>query len=294
MSLAFPNLPEPDILDKSTYEAIFARKLADFKANFPEYANIQEGDPIYALLQGSAADELNIRQRVNNAYRQTVIIFASGANLDHLAYNIGLTRRIKTAAVFDDDGVLVTPEVKEDDRSLRQRYILAWHALAVGSVGWYKTQALESSVDVKDAYPKNTADGEVTITIQSEDTGGGVPDKALLTEVETYLNARNRRTLCDTLVIQAISLVSYTITASITVEPGLDSTTVLAQVQDAADQFALDNEVINRDIPLSRFYAVLSPVGVTGVTLTSPSADVTTTDEQVPHATSIKITLGEI
>ena len=290
MSLVFPNLPAPDILDASTYETIFDRKLADFMTNYPAYANVQEGDPIYALLQSSAADELNIRQRVNNAYRQTVIIFATGANLDHLAYNIGLTRRVKTEAVFDDDGILEEPEELEDDRSLKQRYILAWHALAVGSVGWYKTQALESTTDVKDAYPKNTADGEVTVSIQSEADGGGVPTSALLTEVRTYLNARDRRTLCDTLVVQGITLVDYTITAELTVETGLDSATVLAQVEDAAEQFTLDNEVINRDIPQSRFYAVLSPIGVTGVTLTAPTADVITTDEEVPHATSITIT----
>ena len=290
MSLVFPNLPEPDIIDQSTYEAILARKLADFMTNYPVYDNVQEGDPVYALLQSSAVDELNLRKRINNAYRQTIIIFATGANLDHLAFNIGLTRRIKSAAIFDEDGVLLEPEVLEDDRSLRQRYILAWHALAVGSVGWYKTQSLESSTGVKDAYPKNTADGEVTVSIQSEDTGGGVPSTALLTAVRAYLNARDRRTLCDTLVVQGITLVNYAITASITVETGLNLTTVLNQVQQAAEQFVLDNEVINRNIPQSRFYAVLSPIGVTGVTLTSPSADVTTTDEQVPHATSITIT----
>ena len=92
--------------------------------------------------------------------------------------------------------------------------------------------------------------------------------------------------------MQGITLVNYTITAEITVETGLDGDTVLAQVEGAAEQFALDNEVINRDIPLSRFYAVLSPVGVTGVTLTAPAADITTTDEQVPHATSITITVA--
>ena len=113
-----------------------------------------------------------------------------------------------------------------------------------------------------------------------------------MTEVRTYLNARDRRTLCDTLVVQGITLVDYTITAELTVETGLDSATVLAQVEDAAEQFTLDNEVINRDIPQSRFYAVLSPIGVTGVTLTAPTADVITTDEEVPHATSITITVA--
>ena len=290
MTLRFPTLPEPDILDPSSYEQIFDRKLADFSTNFPEYSNVEEGDPVYALIQASAFDELNIRKRVNDAYNQTLLPYASGANLDNLVSLVGLTRQIKEAATFDEDGIELTPEVLETDESLRLRAYLIWHSLSPGSFGHYKTHALNSSPEIRDAFPKNTADGEVTIYIQSEDSGGGVPSSALLTTVTNYMNEASRKTLCDSLVISAITLVNYTIVAEITVELELDRATVLAEVQAAADAFALDQEVIDQDIALSRFYAVLSPTGVSGVTLTQPTADITTTDSQVPHATAVTIT----
>ena len=62
-------------------------------------------------------------------------------------------------------------------------------------------------------------------------------------------------------------------------------------MQAIAEAFASDNEVIDRDIEISRLYVALSAVaGVAGVTLTKPTANVTTTDSQVPYATSVSIT----
>lgn len=290
MTLVFPTLPEPEILDASTYEQIFNRRLSNFRTNFPEYTNVLEGDPIFALIQDATLEELTIRKRVNNAYLQTLLSYATGNNLDNLVSIVGLTRQIKEEATFDEDGIELTPVVLETDASLRLRAFLIWHALSPGSFGHYKTHALNSTPEVRDAFPKNTADGEVTVYIQSEGAGGGVPDTALLTEVETYMNVLSRRTLCDTLAIEPITLVEYTIVAEITVEISLDSDTVLAQVQEAAENFAEESEVIDQDISLSRFYAVLSPTGVSGVTLTSPTANITTTDSQVPHATAVTIT----
>lgn len=290
MTLVFPKLPDPSIIDQSTFEEIFDRKLGDFRANYPEFTNILEGDPLYELLEASAYDELNLRKRINHAYTQTLLSLATGANLDNVVSVFGLTRQVKEEATFDDDGVELTPEVLETDESLRLRGYLIWHSLSPGSFGHYKTHALNASPQIKDAFPKNTADGEVTVYIQSEGTGGGVPAAALLTAVRNYMNALNRRTLCDTLVVAGITTVSYTINAEITVEQELDQATILQQVREAAEAFAEEVAVINQNIPLSRFYAVLSPVGVAGVTLTSPTADITTTDSQVPYATAITIT----
>ena len=290
MTLVFPNLPDPNIIDPSTYEQIFNRKLTNFQNEYPQFTNVQEGDPLYELIQASAYDELNLRKRINNAYQQTLLQYATGTNLDHLVALIGLTRQIKEEAVFDNDGILVSPQVNETDDALRERGFLRWHSLSPGSFGHYKTHALNSSLQVRDAFPKNTSDGEVTIYLQSEATGGGVPSAALLTTVRTYMNELSRRTLCDTLVISPITLVEYQIQAEISVPLELDSAAVLAAVQVAAEAFALESEVIDEDIPLSRFYAVLSPAGVSGVTLAQPTANISTTDSQVPHATAVTIT----
>lgn len=289
MSLIFPDLPAPEIIDPSTYEEIFDRRLARFRTIAPDYTNLVEGDPVYMLIQAESYEELNLRERVNNAYRQTNIIWANGTNLDVLAANVNLTRQVKTPAVLDSLGNIETPAVLETDDQLRRRYLLAWHALGSATFGWYSFHALNSSEDVKDAFPRRTADGEVTVAIQAEGDDP-VPSSTLLSDVETYMNANDRRILCDTLVIAAITKVEYTITAEITVEVEADRQAMLDKVTDAVEAFAEESEAIDRDIPLSRLYAILNPDGVASVDLTSPTANITTTNSQVPVATTITIT----
>lgn len=289
MSLIFPDLPIPEIIDTLTYEQIFERRLMRFRAIVPSYTNLVEGDPVYMLIQAESYEELNLRERINNAYRQTNIAYATGTNLDNLVANVGLTRQVKTAAVLDAAGNIEIPAILETDDQLRRRYLLIWHALGSATFGWYSFHALNADENVKDAFPKRTAPGEVTIYIQSEgDTP--VPTAELLTTVREYLNHVDRRILCDTLVIAPVQSVPYQITAEITIEHELNSQSILDSVTRAITDFAEDQEGINRDIALSRIYAILNPDGVSNVTLTSPTANITTTDSQVPVATQITIT----
>lgn len=290
MTLVLPDLPPPSIIDESTYEEIFNSMIDEFREHQPSYTNIVEGDPVYSLAQRAAYRELNIRKQINNAYRQTLLPYATGANLDNVVANYGLTRLVKKEAVYDENGVLVEPEVLETDEQLRIRGWLVWSALGIGTFGKYKFHALQADPQVKDAFVKNTANGEVTVYVQSEDANGGVPAQALLDKVKAYLIDIGRRTLCDTLVVAGITTVQYEIAAQITVPPELNKTQVLKSVQAIAEDFASDNEVIDRDIEISRLYVALSAAGVAGVTLTKPTANVTTTDSQVPYATSVSIT----
>ena len=293
MSLLFPNLPPPSLIDESTYEQIFASKLAKFRELRPGYDVTVEGDPIRLMAQIAADDELKLRKRINQTYLQTLIPYASGTNLDNLVTNANLARQVKQAAVYDEDGILVAPEVLETDEQLRTRYTLAWHALGLGTFGWYKFRALNADVSVKDAYVIRSGPGEVTVFIQSEDiTVGGVPTPELLATVTADLNELHRRILCGALVISPITVVPYAIQARIIVANEADKESKLAEVQQAANEFVVENNVIDRDIPISRFYAVLSLAGIADVKLASPVADIVTTTSQAPHATSINITLA--
>ena len=290
MTLVLPDLPPPSIIDESTYEEIFNSMIDEFREHHPDYTNIVEGDPIYSIAQRAAYRELNLLKQINNAYRQTLLPYATGANLDNVVANYGLTRLVKKEAVYDENGVLVEPEALETDEQLRIRGWLVWSALGIGTFGKYKFHALQADPQVKDAFIKRTRDGEVTVYIQSEDKNGGVPDQVLLDKVKAYIDDIGRRTLGDTLVVAGITTVQYEIAAQITVPPELNKTQVLASVQAIADNFALANEVIDRDIEISRLYVALSVAGVVGVVLTKPTANVTTTDSQVPVATSVSIT----
>ena len=290
MSLEFPDLPVPEIIDSSTYDEILERKLEKFRELAPGYTNIVEGDPIYMLAQVAAYDELNLRMRINNAYRQTNILYATGSNLDNLVANVNLVRQVKQEAVYDSNGILQTPERLETDEQLRRRYMLAWHALGLGTFGWYKFHALNSDVFVKDALPKRTGDGEVTVYIQSEGVNGGVPTANLLDRVRTYMGENNRAAVAGSLTIAGVTRKVYTITAEVAVLAELDPVEVVAELTESVTAWTTENEVIGRDIPLSAFYAVLSVLGVSSVTLTAPTATVTTTETEVPVSDTITIT----
>ena len=286
----FSHLPPPSILDKRTFEAMYVEIRDYFNTAFPEFANPVEGDPIWACIQTAAFVALNAVQQTNDAFLQTQLLYATGANLDVLSGNYNVVRIVKQEEVLDDNGEVEIPEILETDAALRARAFLQWAGIGVGTNGWYQRHALNADDTVKNAQSINTSAGNVTVYVQSETDGGGVATLALQTTVETYLNHETRKILNDTLTIESITTVDYTITAEVEFRPGVDTTTALADLIADVTDWTEEQEVIGNDIPLSRFYAELTPDTVQGVTLTSPSADIAVGDGEVPNATAITIT----
>ena len=286
----FSHLPPPSILDKRTFEEVYDEILAFYNTAYPTFANPVEGDPIWAALQTASFVALNTIRQTNDAFLQTQLLYATGINLDVLAGNYGIVRLIKQAEVLDEDGVVITPEILETDSQLRARSFLQWAGLGVGTDGWYERHALASDNDVKASQAINTSAGNVTVYVQSEASGGGVATSALQTTVETYLNHEQRKILNDTLTIASITTVDYTITAEVEFRVGVDATTALADLIAAVTEWAESNETIGNDLPISRFYGVLAPDTVSGVTLNSPTANIVVDDGEVPVATTITIT----
>ena len=286
----FTHLPPPSILDKRTFEEMYEEILDFFESAYPDFANPVEGDPIWAALQTAAFIAHNTVNQTNDAFLQTQILYATGDNLDVLAANYGVVRLVKQEEVLDDNGDVETPEVLETDTQLRARAFLQWAGLGVGTNGWYQRHALKASDDVKNAQAVNTSAGNVTVYVQSEEDGGGVANSALQTTVGTYLNHETRKILNDTLTIESITTVEYTITAEVEFRAGVDATQALSDLVDLVEEWAEENEVIGNDIPISRFYAVLTPDTVQGVTLTAPTANIDVGNGEVPVATTITIT----
>lgn len=286
----FLHLLAPSVLDKRTFEEMYTEILDYFNTAFPEFSNPVEGDPVWACLQTAAFVALNAVQQTNDAYLQTQILYATGDNLDILAANYGVVRQVKVEEVLDVNGEVETPEVLETDSQLRARAFLQWAGLGVGTNGWYQRHALAASNDVKNTQTVRVSAGDVTVYVQSEEDAGGVADAALQTTVSDYLNHETRKILNDTLTIASITTVDYTITAEVEFRVGIDGTTALSDLEDLIDEWTAEQERIGNDIPLSRFYAALTPDTVQGVTLTSPTVNITAGDGQVPRATAITIT----
>ena len=103
-----------------------------------------------------------------------------------------------------------------------------------------------------------------------------------LTAVRTYLNEDARRFICDTVIVAAVGTVNYTVTATVTVRGGFVPADVLAKVQEKFAAFAAEREVVGKPIPLSAIYDALVVDEVEAIHLTSPTADVSVSNIQVP------------
>ena len=91
-------LPAPEIVESLDFETILAARLAGFQAAYPEHDALVESDPVFKLLEVAAYQELNLRQRINEAAAACMVAYALGADLDNLAAIFGVARLEVTPA----------------------------------------------------------------------------------------------------------------------------------------------------------------------------------------------------
>ena len=279
MAFELVGLPAPDVLETLDYDTTLGEIVAQFRGRYPQYSSIVEGDPGYSILQAIAWQETMTRKRINDAARALLVTHALGADLDNLGALLAVTRQVVTAA--DPDADPPVDEVLETDARFRDRIINTLESIVPGSQAWYRNHALEADSGIHEAVILKTDPGEVTVYLQgiSPDT---VPSAALQATVLAYLENDARRFICDTVLVEPVGTVDYTITATITVREGFIASEVLAKVEAAVASFVTAREVIGQDIPISAFYDAMVVEEVAAVALTSPSADVTVADTQVP------------
>jgi phage-related baseplate assembly protein len=271
-------LPFPDAVETLDYETILAEMLDDFHTRMtaiePTFVPLVEGDPAYKVLEVAAYRELVIRQRVNDAIKAVCLAYAAGADLDQIGARFNVERLLIQAG--DPDAVPPTDDVYESDDDYRRRIQLSFEGYSTaGPSGAYKYHALSADADVLDVSVQEhtPAAGSVTVTVLSR-TGSGVPAAGVLTNVTTALNADSVRPLCDTVVVQAVTLVNYSVTATLHVYPGPDPTVVEDAAQAALDEYIANCHRVGRDVTLSGLYAALHQPGVQKVVITAPVADV--------------------
>ena len=169
----FRSLPTPTIIDTRTFEdmkddlvdwftislnAVIAKGVLPASARSELLAALEvEGDPLNMILEAAAYSKLDDAKRTNAMYLQTLLVYASGPNLDVLAANNGIYKRnIKIPAVTDPNtGEVTTPAVYETDDQLRLRVCLQWALVGIGTNLWYKALCLEADTQVKDATATN-------------------------------------------------------------------------------------------------------------------------------------------
>ena len=131
MTLNLTSLPDPAIIEALSFQTIFNDLKDDFSTRFSEYSALVESDPAIKLLEVAAQREVILRQRVNDAFKATLLAFAAGTDLDQLAA-YGLTR--------------LTDEL---DADLRERTINRIQGSSTaGGAAWYRYQALDGTTMV--------------------------------------------------------------------------------------------------------------------------------------------------
>lgn len=153
MTFSIANLPEPALIEELNYEAILRELVQDFLARHPDYSALLESDPAIKLLQVFAYRELILRQRVNDAFKATLLAFAETGDLDNLAAFYGVERQ---AAEPDDD--------------LRSRTIERIKGSSTaGGAAWYRYQTLTADERVVDALVTSPDAGQVRIALLSNE-----------------------------------------------------------------------------------------------------------------------------
>lgn len=153
MTFSIANLPEPALIEELNYETILRELVQDFTSRHPSYTALLESDPAIKLLQVFAYRELILRQRVNDAFKATLLAFAESGDLDNLAAFYGVER-----------------QGTEPDDDLRNRTIERIKGSSTaGGAAWYRFQTLTADERVVDALVASPDAGQVRVAILSNE-----------------------------------------------------------------------------------------------------------------------------
>jgi len=291
-------LPPPDVVEPLDFETLLAERKARLLELTPEADRAAlaaalelESEPITILLQENAYREALLRQHINDAARAVMLASAAGADLMHLGALFGVARQVITPA--DATTNPPTPAVFESDASLRARIQLAPESYtSCGTFEAYRFHALAARADVLDAAVLRPEPGTVRIVVLSAE-GDGTPSAAQLADMLKKLQARDLRSVNDTVEVVPASVRPYSVTATLTLYPGPAAQPVIDQAQDALLAYAHATHRLGYDVSLSGIFAALHQPGVQRVTVTTPAADIVCAAHEAPQLMQMFITVAD-
>lgn len=283
-------LPFPNAVEELDFETILAQWIADLQARDPAFSALVESDPAYKIMEVGAYREMLLRQRVNEAIKAVTLAYAMDADLDQIAARYNVQRLVLVPA--DDTTVPPTPAVMESDDSLRRRVQLSFEGFSTaGPTGAYIFHSLGADARVLDASAHSPVPGQVVVAVLSN-VGDGTAPADLLAAVNTTLSDDDVRPLTDQVLVKSAEILSYSVSAVLTLYPGPDAEVVLAASQDALDAYVEQSHRLGRDVTLSGLYAALHQEGVQNVQLLTPVASVVADWDQAAWCTGTTVTIG--
>lgn len=240
-------LPAPPVVQPLDYAACMATILADFHARCAaagyDYDLILESDPAMKLLEELAYRVMLGRAEINDAAKALMLAFARRGDLDHLAAQFQIARRIIAPATDDADAVM------EGDEELRARVQLApeMFPIAGRTSGGYRGIALAAAGSVKDVAPVKREGGRIDVILLGR-AGDGTVDDETVQRVYVALQADDATQLTDIVTVSGATIVTYAPTITVQIRPGPDPLVVKAAAELAVRAYAADRHRIGMPV----------------------------------------------
>ena len=287
-------LAVPPAIAAPSFAAILSARLSSFLTLYQAAQAVDASLPdIDAETLALVTDPANIHQRVDS-YRETLLVQSiNDAQLNtFLAWAQGPA--LDAIAAF----VNVIRATGELDPSLRARTQLAWEALAIGGTyGRYMSQALGADpvglagVAVYGHEQPPVPKGQVWIVCLGANASGA-PSVQTLQAVWQACAARNVRPVNDQVLVQPVNADSYSIDATLMLQPGADAVSVIAAQTAALQSFCAARRKIGGLVTPNNIAAVAAynAAGlINDVVVRSPAANVGGDPFAVPILTGLRL-----
>lgn len=315
-------LAEPEIVKVEAFEPL----LAEFKAEVLAYVQARDpekaarlavaldndSDLLAMMLQAFTLRLQGHERKYNARIKQMLAWWAEGSSLDARAADLGLERR-----VIDEGDPNAFPPVDpllEGDEDLRVRYYLAPHAPAAGSRLQYRREAMtlgeraqvtvESNAagqvvvtytfapdgfaaQVKDANGRQTAPGQVTVTVLAR-AGDGTPSAELLEAERKHFARADVRPETDEVIVRAAEIVRYQINATVYINAGPDAQLTKEAAEAALAEYAASRHMLGGYVDPSRIDYVLHGAGAERLAL-ELAAPIECQAHQAPYCDAINV-----
>ena len=265
------SLPTPAVIETLSFETIFSELQTEFQSRYPDYSALLASDPAVKLLEVAAYREVLLRNRINTAAKASLLAFATGSDLDHLAAFYGVTRLMDET----DEGL-----------RLRTRQRIIGFANA-GGAAHYRYWALSASPEVSDVEVDSPEPGRVRISVLAKGEEQTVSN-AVLNAVRAVVLRDDIRVLTDTVEVVAAELMPVTVHARLWLYPDAPLET-LAAIQAVFASTLAAYAGLGWDLTRSWIIAQLQRPGVHKVDLVSPAADIQAVANQAVRLSSLNL-----
>ena len=321
MTVTGVDLPDPQIIETLSFDQIFATLVADFKSKNTGYDALLYSDPGIKLLEVAAYREVLLRQRINDAFKATLLGVATGADLDNLA-----------------DFYNVARATGETDTDLRTRVVEKIKGSSTGGGGsWYRYQALTADDRVQDSLVTSPSSGQVQVAILSNEgttirtttgdaldtlgavygvtrltepnletdddyririrtaalgtAGDGTASTHLITAVDNILQRDDVRVITDVLTVVSANIIETPVEANVYLYPDTPASILTGLDESIRADFTSEGG-LGWNLSRSWLIKKLHLNGVQRVELTSPATDLDIDDSSAAALGNITITLA--